>query len=139
MATSLIDLAMARWFQDDPPGAEPLARKALQIREAKLEPGHPGIVEVQVRLGAILTAEGKAGEAEPLLRNAVESANHPPFALVPWQVAEAESALGTCLVSCIAIPKQSRWCGKGKPIYRQTRDQPFAASLAAVHAIVRRN
>jgi hypothetical protein len=34
-----------------------------------------------------------------LLRSALESAQHPPFPLVPWQVAEAESALGACLLS----------------------------------------
>ncbi|HXJ92814.1 MAG TPA: serine/threonine-protein kinase [Terriglobia bacterium] len=99
VAASLIDLAIARWFQNDPAAAEPLARQALQIREKKLEPGHPDILIAQVRLGEILTAEGKAAEAEPVLRKALDAADHPPFPLVPWQTAEAQNALGMCLVS----------------------------------------
>jgi len=99
VAASLLDLATARWFQNEPASAEPLARQSVQIRETKLEPGHPDILQAQVRLGEILLAEGKAGEAEPLLRKAVNSARQPPFPLVPWQTAEAESALGMCLVS----------------------------------------
>jgi eukaryotic-like serine/threonine-protein kinase len=93
VASSLIDVGVDRWFEGDPAGAEPLLREALKIREAKLEPGHPDTLEAQVRLGEVLTAEGKAAEAEPLLRQAVQSAHHPPFPLVPWQVAEAETAL----------------------------------------------
>lgn len=99
VATSLLDVAMARSFQGDPSGAEPLVRQALDIRKSRLEPGHPDILEADVRLGEVLTWEGKAADAEPVLRAAVQSAQHPPFPLIPWQVAEAENALGACLVS----------------------------------------
>jgi thioredoxin-like negative regulator of GroEL len=50
-------------------------------------------------LGDVLTAEGKAAEAEPLLREALSSAQSAPFPLLPWQIAEAQSGLGTCLVA----------------------------------------
>jgi len=99
VAASLIDLALARSFQGDPASAEPLLERALVIRKAKLEPGHPDILEAEVRLGEALTAEGKTEQAEPLLREAVESAKNPLFPLVPWEVAEAESALGGCLAA----------------------------------------
>lgn len=99
VASSLLDVAMARSFQGDSAGAEPLARQALEIRKARLEAGHPDILEAQVRLGQVLTWEGKAVEAEPILRAALQAAEHPPFPLLSWQVAEAENALGACLVS----------------------------------------
>lgn len=99
VADSLIDVGMARSFQGDQAGAEPPLRQALAIRKSKLDAGHPGILEAEVRLGEVLTWEGKAGEAEPVLRDAAELAQHPPFPLVPWQVAEAENALGACLLS----------------------------------------
>lgn len=99
VAASLLDVAMARSFQGDPASAEPLARQALEIRKTRLEAGDPGILEAEVRLGEVLTWEGKAAEAEPILRAAVESAQHPPFPLVPWQEAEAGNALGACLLS----------------------------------------
>ena len=51
----------------------------------------------QVRLGEALTAQGRAVEAEPLLRQALRSTADSPFPLVRWQVGEAEGALGTCL------------------------------------------
>ncbi len=56
------------------------------------------MIAAAVRLGEALTAGGKAREAEPLLRDALASARSAPFPLLPWQVAEAQSALGTCLI-----------------------------------------
>jgi len=97
VATSLIEVAVAREFQRDPASAEPLLREALDIRKKKFSAGHSDIIAAQVRLGEALTDEGKAHEAEPLLREALKSAQNTPFALVPWQKAEAENALGACL------------------------------------------
>jgi hypothetical protein len=90
---------MARAFQDDPAAAEPLLRRALEVRKATLETGHPDILEAQVRLGQVLIQEDKSAEAEPLLREAMQSAERPPFPLVGWQIAEAENALGSCLLA----------------------------------------
>lgn len=45
----------------------------------------------------MLLDEGKVSEAEPLLREAVTSIHSVQFPLVPWQIAEAEIALGDCL------------------------------------------
>jgi eukaryotic-like serine/threonine-protein kinase len=143
VAASLIDLAVARWFQNDPAAAEPLARQALQIRETKLEPGHPDILEAQVRLGEILTAEDKAAEAEPVLRKAVESAHHPPFPLVPWQVAEAENALGACLTS-LHHYSEAETLLQGSEDNLQTDPRPAfrrqaSTRVAALRAAMRQN
>ena len=46
-----------------------------------------------------LTQEGKAAEAEPLLRQAVAAVNGEPFRLLPWQIAEAQNAFGGCLAA----------------------------------------
>jgi hypothetical protein len=98
-AATLIDLGVARAFQRDPASAEPVLRQALAIRSKEFSPGHPDFISAQVRLGEVLTAEGKGAEAEPLLREALASARSAPFPLLPWQVAEVESALGTCLIA----------------------------------------
>lgn len=99
VATLLIDLAEDRVFQSDPKTAEPMLRQALNIREAQLNMGNPPIITAQVRLGEDLTLEGEAADAEPILRNAVKSLTSEPFRVPPWQVAEAESALGACLTA----------------------------------------
>ena len=97
VATSLTEVAVARELQGDAAGAEPLLRAALEIRKKLFSAGYPAIVAAQTRLGEALTAEGKPQLAEPILREAVSSAHHPPFPLLPWQVAEPENALGVCL------------------------------------------
>ena len=98
-ASALIDLAEDRLFQGDAAGAEPLLRQALAIREQKFNAGNPAIIAAQVRLGEDLTQEDKLPEAETLLRQALASAKAEPFPLPPWKIAEAESALGACLLA----------------------------------------
>ncbi len=99
VATALIDVAEDRVFQGDSQGAEPMLRHALEIREKNLSSGNPSIVTAEVRLGEALTLEGKADSAEPILRKALTSARSEPFRLLPWQIAEPESALGACLAA----------------------------------------
>jgi serine/threonine protein kinase/tetratricopeptide (TPR) repeat protein len=98
-AYALTNLAEDRVFQNDPASAEPLLRQALSIRQKEWSSTHPGVIAAQVRLAEVLTSESKAAEAEPILRNALVSAQAAPFPLLPWQVAEAQSALGTCLLA----------------------------------------
>jgi eukaryotic-like serine/threonine-protein kinase len=97
VAESLSEIALARELRGDAASAEPMLRSALEIRQHLLPPRYPAIVAAETRLGEALTAEGKAAVAEPILREAVDSAHHGPFALLDWQVGEAESALGVCL------------------------------------------
>jgi len=59
-------------------------------------------------------AEGQESAAEPILRDALASARAAPFALLPWQVAEAESALSVCLTA------QHR-NAEAEPLARQSR------------------
>ncbi|HEY4841740.1 MAG TPA: serine/threonine-protein kinase [Terriglobales bacterium] len=104
-ANALIDLAEDRAFQGDPASAEPFLRQALAIREKELSPEHPNVIAAEVRLGEVLTAEGKAEVAEPLLRQSLASARSAPFPLLPWEIAEAQSALGTCLLALNRLPE----------------------------------
>jgi tetratricopeptide (TPR) repeat protein len=99
LASSLIEVAEDEFFQGYPRGAEPLLRQALAIRQKKYSATHPAVIAAQVRLGEALIAEGEAGQAEPILRNALASARNAPFALLPWQVAEVQSALSGCLAA----------------------------------------
>ena len=94
VASSLLEVGMTREFQGDAAGAEPLFRQALQIRQKELRPGHPDIVTSEIRLGEVLTEEGKLDSAEPFLSDAVKSAHNSSFPLLPWQIAEADSAMG---------------------------------------------
>ncbi len=95
--SALVNLAEDQLIEGDAGGAEPLLRQALEKRQTKYPPKHPEVVAAQVRLGEVLIAEDKTSEAEPILRQAVAAARTAPFPLLPWQVAEAESALAACL------------------------------------------
>jgi tetratricopeptide (TPR) repeat protein len=99
MASALIDLAESQLFEGYPRDAVPLLRKALEIRRNRFAPTHPALIAAKVRLGEALIATGDAREAEPLLREALASARTAPFRLLPWQVAEAESALAAGLAA----------------------------------------
>jgi eukaryotic-like serine/threonine-protein kinase len=108
VAAALIDVAEARVFQGDPRGAESMLRRALEIREKKFNPGNPAVVYAEVRFGEDLTLEGKPDSAELILRNALRSARSQPFRLLPWQIAEAESALGACLAAKNRSPEAEK-------------------------------
>jgi tetratricopeptide (TPR) repeat protein len=94
VARSLIEVALARELQGDAAGAEPLLNQGLEIREKLFSPGHTAIVEAETLLGETLIDERKLHLAEPILRQAVNSAATNPFR---WQVAVPEDALGVCL------------------------------------------
>jgi len=68
--TSLEDLANVYFWQDKYSQAEPLARKALELREASLPADHPAVARSLGGLGRILTQLGRPGEAVPLLERA---------------------------------------------------------------------
>jgi tetratricopeptide (TPR) repeat protein len=95
---AILLLAESRVLRHHPASAEPLLRESLGILKAKLPTDYPPVFAAEIRLGEALTAEGKAGDAEPILRNALASAYNPPFPIPAWQVGEAESALSRCLL-----------------------------------------
>lgn len=98
VAYSLLEVGVIREFQGDLAGAEPMFREALEIRQKELRLGHPSIIAAEVRLGEALIDEGKLDLAEPLLSDAKKSAHNSPFPLLPWQIAEADGAMGAYLV-----------------------------------------
>jgi eukaryotic-like serine/threonine-protein kinase len=97
VASSLIDVAEALDFEGNPAGAEPILRQALELRSRNFPAGHSALIDSDVRLGEVLVDERKYQQAEPILRQAAVAAHQSPFPLLPWQVAEADIALGTCL------------------------------------------
>lgn len=99
LASSLIEIGLARELAGYSAQAETPLRQAFEIRKAKLPLNHPAVMEAEIRLGEALTTEGKPREAEPLLLEADAIAHHPPVHLLPWQLAEADSALGGCLAA----------------------------------------
>ncbi len=52
--------------------AEPLYRRALEIREKQLGPNHPDVAQSLNNLAELLRAQGNYAEAEPLYRRALE-------------------------------------------------------------------
>ncbi len=93
LAASLIDVAEDRVFQRDFKGAEPMLEQALKIRQRKFDAKHPLVIEAQVRLAETLMLEGKTADAEAKLNEALNSAHTAPFPLLPWQIAEVETAM----------------------------------------------
>ena len=63
VAVSLEGLGMSRADGGDPIAGERAFRAALEIRLATSDVGHPGRIRARLRLGDLLAAEGRAGEA----------------------------------------------------------------------------
>jgi tetratricopeptide (TPR) repeat protein len=111
----------------------------LDILKKKLPLRYPPVMTAEIRLGEALTAEKKAAEAEPLLREALASAYAPPFRIPAWQAGEAESALGWCLAAlgrseeAIKLLQQSRQklLNDPRPLFRRQADVHLRALLQA--------
>ncbi len=71
LATSLLNLARAKARQGSVTDAEPLARRALAIREKVLDPEHPDVGEALGLVGGILGERKIYPEAEHLLRRSL--------------------------------------------------------------------
>jgi tetratricopeptide (TPR) repeat protein len=52
--------------------AEPLFKRALEVREKALPAGHPGIAQSLNNLAELYRAQGRLSEAEPLFKRALE-------------------------------------------------------------------
>ena len=74
--------------------AEDLLREALAKRRAVLGDQHPNVAVSLANLAGVLLEERQAASAEPLFREALAIWTTVD---VPWQIAEARSALGACL------------------------------------------
>jgi tetratricopeptide (TPR) repeat protein len=115
VAVSLIEVGVAREYQNDAADAEQLFRRALESRRKKFPAWHPDLIAAEVRLGEVLTTEGRLNVAEPLLREAVSSAHSAPFPLLPWQVGEAEVTYGVCLAKLGRGAESQAALSKGLP------------------------
>lgn len=97
-ARSPVPYGGLRLEQGDLPGADTLARRALDIQRRTLFPGHGRRVPVLTLLGQILTDSNCAAEAEPLLREAV-AIDERRLRAAHYEIARARSELGTCLAA----------------------------------------
>jgi tetratricopeptide (TPR) repeat protein len=131
-ALTMMAIAEARLFQGDSAGAEPILRQALEILKGKLPPQYPPVTAAEIRLGEALTAGGKAAVAEPILRRALASAYAPPFKVPVWQVGEAESALGSCVVVLGHIEEAHRLLKQSQKKL-MTDPRPIYRKQAAMH------
>ncbi len=71
-ALYLNDYAVILWKLGRYAEAEPLYRRALEIREEQLGPEHPSVAMSLNNLASLLDAQGKYDEAEPLYRRALQ-------------------------------------------------------------------
>ena len=91
MGTSLNNLAKLYDAQGKYAEAEPLHKRALQIREKALGPAHPNVATSLNNLALLYDAQGKYAEAEPLHKRALQI---------------REKALGAGSSQCGNIPEQ---------------------------------
>jgi tetratricopeptide (TPR) repeat protein len=86
--------------EGDPEAAEAELRRALALREARLAPDHPDLVETHGNLAAVLHARGKYDEAEAAnrrvlaLREDILGRDHPHVALTRHNLALTLHASG---------------------------------------------
>ncbi len=73
LAGALLGLAKLHVQDGRPDAAEPLFRRALDVRQAHLEPGHWRIASLQSQLGACLVQLQKYQDAEVMLRSGYET------------------------------------------------------------------
>jgi len=71
-AAILHDLAAALWWKGQYADAEPLYRRALELRTAALGPEHPETAETMDHLASTLDRLDRAREAEPIRRRALD-------------------------------------------------------------------
>src|SRR5262249_46660907 len=72
LATSLNALAVFYASHGHPAQAEPLYRRALEIRERALGPAHPDVIASVNNLAGLYALERRFAEAEPLYRRALQ-------------------------------------------------------------------
>jgi tetratricopeptide (TPR) repeat protein len=104
--------------------AEPLLRRALEIWEAKLGPGHPDTAKSLNCLARLLKNQGKYGEAEPLCRRALEI-QEAELGPVHLEIAVSLDCLAELLKS------QGKY-GEAEPLYRRAL-RICKAELGPVH------
>jgi tetratricopeptide (TPR) repeat protein len=70
-ARALNRQAVALYGQGRYAEAEPLLKRALEIRERSLGPDHPDVAESLNNLALLYESRGRSAEAEPLLKRAL--------------------------------------------------------------------
>ncbi|HUX66858.1 MAG TPA: serine/threonine-protein kinase [Terriglobales bacterium] len=101
IALDLANIAEARDAQGDLAGSEGSYRQALAILQGKVPDTDIRWRFIATNLGSVLVREGGAarlGQAEPLLRAAL-AADQKALKPGAWDIAEAQSELGACLLA----------------------------------------
>ena len=100
LAQNLGNLAIARFLQDDAPGAETLQRRALELLRLRLGPAHVDVLDGQVVLAILRGAQGAHDEAAALLDvslagyRTVFPGGHPRVVTAMRRLADEWHALG---------------------------------------------
>ena len=119
-----------------PGDAEPLMRRALEIRRKKRPAGHPDILDAMSKLGEVLLAEKKA-EALPLLEEALAGIEHSNESTASdradarFWVARARVELGVARAGALELAQSSCQALAG-PDYRD--DMATCRAWLAAHS-----
>jgi tetratricopeptide (TPR) repeat protein len=97
VATSLNDIGNIRRLQGDLPGSVEYFRQAVYVARRVMGDDHITTIVCTINLGRALEAEGKAAEAEALLRTAAAKLDPGDAERLPWYL-NAQSGVGLALV-----------------------------------------
>jgi tetratricopeptide (TPR) repeat protein len=98
VADRFLEAGYTIWYTPHEPLAERFWSQALAIQRRELPPDHPATANTVTLLVGILTKQGRAAEAEELIRDSIEALKrvHQPGA---YHLAQAENMLGEVLVA----------------------------------------
>ena len=139
VAQTLGALARVRSDQGDHPAALELARQSLAIDQELLRPDHPDLAWPLRTMGIVLLDGGKAAEAEPYLRRALDLLRRTQPA-GSFQTARTEVLLGDALTSLGRYPEAEQLLLHGQQVLEahfpadHVRVKEARDKLAALHA-----
>ncbi len=129
MAENVLALAFVQIQRRDFGAAEASAREALSIQRAALEPGHADLAKSLTTLGSALLELGRATEAEPCLREALEIRR----TKLPgqWLTSNTASLLGGCLTKLARTSEAESLLAEAVPVIERALGvQDFRAKSA---------
>lgn len=107
----LIAASVSASLTGDHSGAEALARRALDMREAALGPDHPDVAAALVALGNVYRMQNRASEAAPFYRRAL--------AIQERALGAESAALVPALESLAFVEIAQRRYAEAEPLYRR--------------------
>jgi tetratricopeptide (TPR) repeat protein len=130
-ALTLHWIAKLKFLIGDADGAEPLLRRAIEIRQTVWPLGHPQTASSQALLGELLLEQDRADDAEPILAGALEI-DRTMLPVNHWHTAHAASLLGRCQMALGKAPEAEALLVEGAETLRLARGDADAYARGAI-------